>query len=618
MAPSGPNMNIIIPMGGIGNRFRSDGYRFPKPLVNVLGRAMLYWLLDHLSLVDGDVVYYAIDCVIEHDFQLYDRLKKEYPNVELVCVPLNFQTRGAAETLSVVLSGIPPERRSLKTICLDCDTIYFEDILSKFRAMDQSLNATFYFKDEQDRPLFSYIKMDSGGRVQEVKEKTPVSRHANTGAYAFRDAATIMRYAETVLDGAVGAAGEYYTSTVIQRMLDDGQCFLGIGPVKDFHCLGTPAQVDEFLELARQGKVQVKRTLKFCFDLDNTLVTAPAVSGDYSTVSPKPDNVQLVRQLKECGHYIIISTARRMRTHKGNIGKILQDVGLVTMMTLSDFGIPYDELHFGKPHADIYVDDLAVNALVDTRKEIGWWKPEEEVKDRTSMIAARGHNHVVALDDRVVKSSSHPSIRGEAHFYQSTPPGLSHLFAHLHSVTVEDGLVSICMERVNGATLSHLAVNGCLTPGRLLRVLEGLHAMHTYRGGAPADAALADRMYDNYAPKVRARFTASREVYAELEGSDAVCNALVAKLEEFRKSLLGYDYILLDRWPLRGQDRESARRLMAVYGAFVAERYPTVKMADVRLVAASLLFTLIPLHEVPSKRELYFELMRTELADVFT
>jgi NDP-sugar pyrophosphorylase family protein len=42
-------MNIFIPMGGVGSRFSKDGYRFPKPLVNIVGRPMLLWILDQLQ-----------------------------------------------------------------------------------------------------------------------------------------------------------------------------------------------------------------------------------------------------------------------------------------------------------------------------------------------------------------------------------------------------------------------------------------------------------------------------------------------------------------------------------------------------------------------------------------
>ncbi|CAF1541637.1 unnamed protein product, partial [Adineta steineri] len=49
--------------------------------------------------------------------------------------------------------------------------------------------------------------------------------------------------------------------------------------------------------------------MRFCFDLDNTLVSYPTIYGDYNSVEPKIHNIQLVRELHMAGHYIIIQTA---------------------------------------------------------------------------------------------------------------------------------------------------------------------------------------------------------------------------------------------------------------------------------------------------------------------
>ena len=38
---SGPAMNIIVPLGGIGSRFQKEGYARPKPFVCVLGKQVL-------------------------------------------------------------------------------------------------------------------------------------------------------------------------------------------------------------------------------------------------------------------------------------------------------------------------------------------------------------------------------------------------------------------------------------------------------------------------------------------------------------------------------------------------------------------------------------------------
>ena len=43
-------MVIVIPLGGIGKRFADLGYTDPKPLIKVLGKEIVFWVLDNLKL----------------------------------------------------------------------------------------------------------------------------------------------------------------------------------------------------------------------------------------------------------------------------------------------------------------------------------------------------------------------------------------------------------------------------------------------------------------------------------------------------------------------------------------------------------------------------------------
>lgn len=104
--------------------------------------------------------------------------------------------------------------------------------------------------------------------------------------------------------------------------------------------------------------------LRICFDLDNTLVTYPNVPGDYSTVQPVPNMVALAQWARNNGHTVIVYTARRMLTHKHNVGRVTADIARVTFDTLDKFNIPYDEIIFGKPIADVYIDDRCVSSSV--------------------------------------------------------------------------------------------------------------------------------------------------------------------------------------------------------------------------------------------------------------
>jgi capsule biosynthesis phosphatase len=70
--------------------------------------------------------------------------------------------------------------------------------------------------------------------------------------------------------------------------------------------------------------------------------------------------VEKINELKNQGHYIIISTARNMATCESNVGKVLKNVGKITLDWLDKYNIPYDEIFFGKQNADVYIDDRAL------------------------------------------------------------------------------------------------------------------------------------------------------------------------------------------------------------------------------------------------------------------
>ena len=103
-----------------------------------------------------------------------------------------------------------------------------------------------------------------------------------------------------------------------------------------------------------------KKTYRLCIDLDGTICTNKTEGQTYKDVVPQPDTVSILKQLKQDGHYIIIYTARNMVTYNNNIGQIIANQAPVVIDWLKQYDIPYDELLFGKPHADFFIDDKGV------------------------------------------------------------------------------------------------------------------------------------------------------------------------------------------------------------------------------------------------------------------
>ena len=79
----------------------------------------------------------------------------------------------------------------------------------------------------------------------------------------------------------------------------------------------------------------------------------------YADLAPVPGAVEKIRALREAGHRIIIHTARHMLTCRGNVALCVARIGPITLDWLQSNGIEFDEIHFGKPYAHIYLDDNA-------------------------------------------------------------------------------------------------------------------------------------------------------------------------------------------------------------------------------------------------------------------
>ena len=97
--------------------------------------------------------------------------------------------------------------------------------------------------------------------------------------------------------------------------------------------------------------------MRICIDLDGTICEHRKPGETYADVLPKPGAQEFIKALHEEGHTIIIHTARNMQTQGHNVGKVVRNVGKITLEWLDLHNIVYDEIFFGKPNADITIDD---------------------------------------------------------------------------------------------------------------------------------------------------------------------------------------------------------------------------------------------------------------------
>ena len=88
---------------------------------------------------------------------------------------------------------------------------------------------------------------------------------------------------------------------------------------------------------------------KYVIDIDGTICTQDGT--DYDNALPKHDVIAKINQLYDDGNEIVLFTARGYETHI--------DWHDTTLLQLQVWGVKYHDLIFGKPSADVYIDDKA-------------------------------------------------------------------------------------------------------------------------------------------------------------------------------------------------------------------------------------------------------------------
>ena len=156
-------MLILIPLGGLGTRFSKNNYKIPKPLINVMGKPIIYWLLDNLKISKYDTI------IIPYNNELYkyhfeNRLTNKYPNYNFIFKRLIRNTDGAAQTILDGLNIL--ELNDQPILCLDGDNFYTQNILSIWKGD----NCVFAFEDKSKEEVYSYIKLKDDNII-DIKEK---------------------------------------------------------------------------------------------------------------------------------------------------------------------------------------------------------------------------------------------------------------------------------------------------------------------------------------------------------------------------------------------------------------------------------------------------------------
>jgi hypothetical protein len=260
------------------------------------------------------------------------------------------------------------------------------------------------------------------------------------------------------------------------------------------------------------------------------------------------------------------------------------------------------------------------------------------------MIPSRHFNKIEYGDDWARKTTANP---GEIYWYQHIPVSIRRYFPEF--IEISDNRIT--MEKINGIVLSHLLTRGLFTNKHLLSLLNVLEEIHN--SSEPPDSKIAYK--DNYEPKIRQRYekydysriTDWGDYYlgkitdvlywhspriGVIHGDPVFSNIILRNEKDFvfidmrgrvgntntifgdvfydyakiYQSLWGYDFILSE---LR-INRDYLQSLRSKFETYFILKYSKDDLRFLRYITASLLFSLVPLHNEIEKQKKYFNLIQ--------
>lgn len=252
-------LNIVVPMAGHGSRFINAGYIDPKPLILVLGKPMIAWVIAYLR--PSQEHRFIFICQADHldHYPLRQLLEKEAPGC--IIIEVSEVTQGAACTVLLAKQYIDNDNPLMIANCDQFIDIKIDDYLS---AMHSSVDGLIMTMTERDAK-WSYVGFNEFGQIARVVEKEVVSDEATVGIYNYQRGSDFVRAAQGMIDQDLRVNNEFYVAPAYNQMIAIGKKIVhfNVGRVgQGMHGLGTPQDLEEFI------RVQKKRmNLHLFFDV---------------------------------------------------------------------------------------------------------------------------------------------------------------------------------------------------------------------------------------------------------------------------------------------------------------------------------------------------------------
>ena len=234
-------VNIVIPMAGLGSRLPISVYGTTKPLIPINGTTMIRLVVDSLNLDGRYIFIYRRD---EFSVELENVLREMDRPTEILVV--DELTKGPAATCLVARELI---NNDSELIIANADQIMWwnsSQFLSSARSEGlDGVIVTYTSISERN----SFARLSQNGLVTEVREKEVISEIALAGIHYWRKGKEFIESAEKMISEGRYALGEFYVGPTYNLMIESG-AKIGIHHIPGYqhNPVGIPEDLEKYRE----------------------------------------------------------------------------------------------------------------------------------------------------------------------------------------------------------------------------------------------------------------------------------------------------------------------------------------------------------------------------------
>ena len=253
---------LIIPMSGVGQRFKDAGYKELKPFIRIDGKTVIEHILE-MYPDSSDVLFILNEA--DPELELHKQTLLELrPKSKVVCIAPH--KKGPGFAIWEAKDFVNRQKPVIVNYADFSGRWDFDAFLSQLKLNDGNILTYTGFNPHMLRSQkFAYVKTNDSGEVIDIQEKSPftaepMGEHASAGAYGFISGEILLAAIEKQMDGDLSVNGEFYISLTYKPLLEAGKS-IAFFDMYSFNQWGTPEDLEDWIYWNREVKIALQPLL---------------------------------------------------------------------------------------------------------------------------------------------------------------------------------------------------------------------------------------------------------------------------------------------------------------------------------------------------------------------